>query len=335
MSEMSLSSTPNPKSHVQPSRKLPRIGLVIPCFNEEEALKETSKVIYRKLVSLIRSKHIAESSFAIFVDDGSSDKTWEKIVTLHQQQQSLFHGLKFAHNEGHQNALYAGLMQARNLQVDAAISLDADLQDDPNAIDAMIEEYSKGAEIVLGVRSSRENDSTFKRGTAHAFYSLMKWMGTETVPDHADYRLMGSASLDALSQYSEVNLFLRGIVPSLGFRTAKVFYERSPRVAGESKYPLHKMISFAIDGITSFSVKPLRIITALGGFSVVFGLAMLIYTIVSVFKGHTQAGWASLMCSLWIIGGLILMALGIVGEYIGRIYLEVKQRPRYNLEEVI
>lgn len=313
----------------------PLLALVIPCYNEEDALKETSKVVLDKLVSLKRNKAIDDNSFVIFVDDGSTDKTWQEISALHDQEPERFHGVKFSHNRGHQNALYAGLMQARVMGVDAAISLDADLQDDPDAIDKMVDEYRKGVEIVYGVRDNRDTDTLFKRCSAHAFYRFMRWMGTETISDHADYRLMSRTALDALSEYSEVNLFLRGIVPSLGFKTAKVYYKRSKRVAGESKYPLRKMLSFAIEGITSFSVKPLSVITLIGGVSVVVGMIMLIYAVASFSTGRAQAGWASIMCSLWIIGGLILTALGIVGEYIGRIYLEVKQRPRYIIENVI
>ncbi|WEV46572.1 glycosyltransferase family 2 protein [Bifidobacterium sp. ESL0690] len=331
---VSSNSNDDPKVAIS-LKPSPLLALVIPCYNEEDALKETSKVVRDKLASLKKDHAIDPSSFVILVDDGSTDKTWQEISALHDKEPELFHGVKFSHNRGHQNALYAGLMQARALKADAAVSMDADLQDDPNAIDAMVEEYRKGAEIVYGVRDNRDTDTVFKRSSAHAFYRLMHWMGTETIPDHADYRLMSRAALDALSEYTEVNLFLRGIVPSLGFKTAKVYYKRSERVAGESKYPLRKMVSFAIDGVTSFSVKPLSAITAIGAISVIFGIIMLIYTIASLCAGHAQAGWASIMCSLWIIGGLILTALGIVGEYIGRIYLEVKQRPRYIIEKTI
>lgn len=322
----------SPSVQLKPS---PLLALVIPCCNEEDALNETSKAVRDKLIALKQNGAIDSGSFIILVDDGSSDKTWQKISSLHSHEPELFHGVKFSHNRGHQNALYAGLMQARALKVDAAISLDADLQDDPNAIDGMINEYRKGAEIVYGVRDNRDTDTAFKRDTARAFYQFMSWMGTETIPNHADYRLMSRTAIDALSHFNEVNLFLRGIVPSLGFQTAKVYYKRSKRIAGESKYPLRKMLSFAIDGITSFSIKPLSAITAIGGFSVIVGIIMLIYTIASLCAGHAQAGWTSIMCSLWIIGGLILTALGIVGEYIGRIYLEVKQRPRYIIEKTI
>lgn len=228
----------------------PTLAFVIPCFNEEAALHMTADVLKKKMIQLENSQAVARDSFVIFVDDGSHDKTWDVITSLHEKDPSLFRGVKLAHNRGHQNALFAGLMHALSMNVDAVVSMDADLQDDPNAVDDMVQEYLRGAEIVYGVRDNREADTAFKRGTAHAFYSLMKWLGTETVPDHADYRLMSRAALQALSQYKESNLFLRGLVPSLGFKTAKVYYKRGTRVAGESKYPLKKMVSFAIEGVT-------------------------------------------------------------------------------------
>lgn len=313
----------------------PRIAFVIPCYNEEEALHVTAGVLRKKVETLSAAHAISAESSIIFVDDGSADATWNEIEQLHQEAPELFHGVKLAHNRGHQNALFAGLMHALDIGVDAAISMDADLQDDPNAADEMIERFRNGAEIVYGVRDSRETDTAFKRNTAHAFYSVMRWMGTETIPDHADYRLMGANALRALAEYGETNLFLRGIVPSLGFRTDKVYYQRGVRVAGESKYPLKKMISFAIEGITSFSVKPLSMITGLGVLSVVVGIIMLIYTLASVFSGHAVAGWGSMMCSLWLLGGMILVSLGIVGEYIGKIYMEVKRRPRFIVEKTV
>ena len=313
----------------------PRIAFVIPCYNEEEALHVTAGVLRKKVETLSAAHAISAESAIIFVDDGSADATWNEIEQLHQEAPELFHGVKLAHNRGHQNALFAGLMHALDIGVDAAISMDADLQDDPNAADEMIKRFRNGAEIVYGVRDSRETDTAFKRNTAHAFYSVMRWMGTETIPDHADYRLMGANALRALAEYGETNLFLRGIVPSLGFRTDKVYYQRGVRVAGESKYPLKKMISFAIEGITSFSVKPLSMITGLGVLSVVVGVIMLIYTLASVFSGHAVAGWGSMMCSLWLIGGMILVSLGIVGEYIGKIYMEVKRRPRFIVEKTV
>ena len=243
--------------------------------------------------------------------------------------------MKLAHNRGHQNALLAGLMVAYESGCDAAISMDADLQDDVNAVDEMIAQYSDGCEIVYGVRSARAKDTWFKRNTAGLFYKVFSSMGAETVPNHADYRLMGRRALEALSEYREVNLFLRGIVPTLGFKTGKVYYERGARTAGESKYPLKKMVAFAVEGITSFSTRPLKIVTGLGLISVLIGLCMLVYTITSVLTGHALGGWGSMMCSLWLIGGALMLSLGIVGEYIGKIYLETKRRPRYFVERII
>lgn len=318
-----------------PLRTPPVLMIVVPCYNEELSLAATAQVLQSKLKVLARRKQIDQRSSVLFVDDGSKDATWEVITQLHEEHPTVFHGLKLAHNRGHQNALFAGLMHALHAKVDATVSMDADLQDDPNAIDGMVEAYLKGADIVYGVRDNRDTDTAFKRGTAHLFYTVMRGLGTDTIPDHADYRLMDRAALAALSEYHESNLFLRGIVPSLGFTTAKVYYKRGERVAGESKYPLRKMISFAVEGITSFSTKPLTIITGLGGISVVIGVGMLIYAIVSVCTGNAVAGWASLMCSMWILGGLILTSLGVVGEYIAKIYIEVKGRPRYIIEETI
>lgn len=317
------------------SRMPPRTMLVIPCYNEEPGLRTTADELRRILRQLIDAHQIDAHSCVLFVDDGSKDGTWGVIRALHNEDPELFHGLKLAHNKGHQNALFAGLMHALRSDADVAISMDADLQDDPGAVADMVEAWREGSEIVYGVRDNRETDTAFKRGTAHMFYALMKGLGTETVPDHADYRLMSHTALEALSQYHESNLFLRGIVPSLGFPTAKVYYKRGERVAGESKYPLHKMVSFAVQGITSFSTKPLSIITGLGVMSTLTGIGILIYTIVSLCTGNVVSGWASLMCSVWILGGLILAALGVVGEYIAKIYLEVKQRPRYIVQESI
>lgn len=314
---------------------MPEIAIVIPCYNEEEALPATTKAIQGKLQDLKDRKVIGEESFILYVDDGSADATWSEIIGFRDSFGDSVHAIKLSHNRGHQDAVYAGLMHAMDLQVDAAISMDADLQDDPDAIDEMIEKYQHGAEIVFGVRDNRDTDSIFKKSTAHLFYRLMRWMGTETIPDHADYRLMSLKAIRALSEYREVNLFLRGIVPSLGFKTDKVYYKRSSRVAGKSKYPLNKMVSLAVDGVTSFSIKPLTVISLIGAVSIVIGFIMLVYTVLSVLTAHAQAGWASIMCSLWIIGGLILVSLGIIGEYIGRIYMEVKARPRYFIEESV
>ncbi|MBT1177887.1 glycosyltransferase family 2 protein [Bifidobacterium callimiconis] len=312
----------------------PVIYFVIPCYNEEEALPETSKRLRAKLNGLFAKEIISRQSRVLFVDDGSKDNTWRMIQNLHKEE-SYFGGVKLAHNRGHQNALYAGLMEALKAGCDAAISMDADLQDDIDVIDQFIEKYQEGSQVVYGVRDNRDTDSAFKRGTAELFYRLMNALGAETVADHADYRLMGRSALSALSEYTEVNLFLRGIVPSIGFKTDIVYYKRGERIAGESKYPLKKMISFAVEGITSFSVKPLQMITGFGVFAVLISFVCLIYTLVSVFTGHAVAGWGSLMISIWLIGGTIIISLGIVGEYIGKIYMESKRRPRYIVEKVI
>ena len=278
---------------------------------------------------------VSNASRIIFVDDGSTDGTWELIARLHGSNPQLFGGVKLAHNRGHQNALLAGLMVAYGSGCDVAVSMDADLQDDVNAVDEMLARYSQGCQIVYGVRSSRAKDTWFKRTSAGLFYKLFSTMGAETIPNHADYRLMGRQALQALSEYGEVNLFLRGIVPTLGFRAGKVYYERGVRTAGRSKYPLKKMIAFAVEGITSFSTRPLKIVTALGIVSVLIGLGALIYTVASVLTGHAIWGWGSMMCSLWLIGGALMLSLGIVGEYVGKIYLETKRRPRYIIERTI
>ena len=316
-------------------RREPTLAFVIPCFNEEAALHMTADVLKKKMIQLENSQAVARDSFVIFVDDGSHDKTWDVITSLHEKDPSLFRGVKLAHNRGHQNALFAGLMHALSMNVDAVVSMDADLQDDPNAVDDMVQEYLRGAEIVYGVRDNRETDTAFKRGTAHAFYSLMKWLGTETVPDHADYRLMSRAALQALSQYKESNLFLRGLVPSLGFKTAKVYYKRGTRVAGESKYPLKKMLALAFNGISSFSVKPISMILGAGMIIVLLSILAAIYALISYCTGHVVPGWTSLILSIWFLGGIQLMAVGLVGQYIGKIYIEVKHRPRYNIEKVL
>ncbi|OTA25678.1 glycosyltransferase [Alloscardovia macacae] len=316
-------------------REKPALAIVVPCFNESEVLERTAEVLAEKVRVLVGSGSISEKSRILFVDDGSRDDTWEKIVRLvsEEPESTVFSGIKFAHNRGHQNAVYAGLMEAYASGYDCAVSMDADLQDDPNAIDEMLREYKTGAEIVYGVRNNRDTDTAFKRGTAHAFYGLMSALGTHTIPDHADFRLMGRCALAALGEYEESNLFLRGIVPDLGFTTAKVYYKRAERQAGQSKYPLGKMIGFALEGITSFSVKPIRLIMVLGGVSFVLAVAALIYTLVSLAQGHAVAGWASIMASIWLLGSAFLVSLGIIGEYIGKIYVEVKNRPRYIVEK--
>ncbi len=302
--------------------------LVIPCYNEQEVLPETSKRLAAKLGGMMDKGVVSENSRILFVDDGSRDTTWAIIADLHKKQPRLFSGLKLAHNRGHQNALVAGLTMAREY-CDMAISLDADLQDDVDAIDKFVSEYYSGCDIVYGVRSSRAKDTVFKRSTALGYYKFLKLMGVEIVENHADYRLMSRRALEALMQYDEVNLFLRGIVPLIGFRTSIVTYERNERFAGESKYPLKKMLAFAIDGITSFSVKPIRFITALG--MLIFAgsvIALLTLLLLKLF-GYTVTGWTTLMGSIWAIGGIQLLCLGVIGEYIGKIYIEVKHRPRF------
>ncbi len=307
--------------------------IVVPCYNEEAVLPETSRRLKEKLEGLMAAGKIAPESRVLFVNDGSKDKTWEIISQLHEQC-PLFSGADLTRNRGHQNALLAGLMTAKD-RCDMAISMDADLQDDIDAVDAMVEQYYAGCDIVYGVRSSRKKDTFFKRFTAEGFYKLMNAMGAETVFNHADYRLMSKRALEGLAQFKEVNLFLRGIVPMIGYRTAAVSYERGERFAGESKYPLKKMLSFAMEGITSLSVKPIRMITGLGFVVFLISIAMLIYSVVRWAMGETILGWASLICSVWAIGGLILLSLGVIGEYIGKIYLETKERPRFLLREVL
>lgn len=273
---------------------------------------------------------ISPKSKIVFIDDGSKDKTWELIS---RKNKSVI-GIKLAHNRGHQNALLAGLMYAKD-HCDISISIDADLQDDVNAIDEMIKEYNNGSDIVYGVRSERKTDSFFKRTTAQGFYKTMTLMGVETVYNSADFRLMSKRALSALSEYSEINLFLRGIVPTIGFKTSTVSYSRSKRFAGESKYPLKKMLGFAWDGISSFSTKPIRLILSLGIIVFLISLFVLLYSIVAKMLGHTVDGWTFTVCSIWLLGGIQMLALGTVGEYIGKIYAEVKHRPRYIIEEII
>ena len=282
---------------------------------------------------LRRLKELPAGSRVLFVNDGSRDRTWELITRLHGEC-PLFCGADLSRNRGHQNALLAGLMTAKE-RCDMAISMDADLQDDIDAVDAMVEQYYAGCDIVYGVRSSRKKDTFFKRFTAEGFYRVMNFMGAETVFNHADYRLMSRRALEGLAQFKEVNLFLRGIVPMIGYRTGTVEYERGERFAGESKYPLKKMLSFAMEGITSLSVKPIRYITGLGFLIFAVSLLMLIYSIVRWAGGDTVIGWASVICSVWAIGGLILLSLGVIGEYIGKIYLETKGRPRFLIREVL
>jgi glycosyltransferase involved in cell wall biosynthesis len=307
--------------------------LVIPCYNEQEVIAETARCLQEKLANLLERGKIANDSRILFVNDGSSDQTWSIIRKLHDSS-PLYSGLNLSRNRGHQNALLAGLMFAKE-RADMVISMDADLQDDVEAIEAMIEKYHAGIDIVYGVRNNRKKDSFFKRVTAEAFYRLMNSFGANTVFNHADYRLMSKRALEGLAEFKEVNLFLRGIIPMIGYSSDSVFYERGKRMAGESKYPLSKMLAFAIEGITSLSIKPIRMITSLGFFIFLVSIAMLIYSFIRYFQGQTIAGWPTLMVSIWAIGGLILLSLGIVGEYIGKIYLETKERPRFLVEEVL
>lgn len=307
--------------------------LVIPCYNEEEVLHETAKQLLEKMNSMFERNMISRESRIMFVNDGSKDRTWEIIEELHASN-PIYSGVKLSRNKGHQNALLAGLMTARE-KADMTISLDADLQDDVNVIDQMVEKYYEGNDVVYGVRSARKTDTFFKKFTAQGFYKLMQAMGVDIVYNHADYRLMSRRALEGLSQFKEVNLFLRGIVPLIGYKSDVVPYERHERFAGESKYPLKKMLSFATDGITSFSIKPIRLITTCGFLIFMISLLMLAYFLVVHFMGRTVAGWTSTIVSIWAIGGLQLLAIGIVGEYIGKIYLETKERPKYLIEKVL
>lgn len=310
--------------------KSPKLYIVVPCYNEEKCLGETTKRLAKKLQQLINAKKISRTSKIIYVDDGSKDRTWDKIAGI---KNDLVIGLKLSRNRGHQNALLAGLMFAKEY-ADVVISMDADLQDDINAIDKMIEKYGEGFEIVYGVRSERKKDSFFKRTTAQSFYKLMNLMGTEVVYNSADYRLMSKKALDELANYKEVNLFLRGIVPLIGLKYTTVSYSRAERFAGESKYPLKKMLDFAWDGITSFSVKPLRMILVLGLIVCLLSFIVLIYSLIQHICGNTVDGWTFTVCSIWIVGGLQMACIGLIGEYIGKIYSETKNRPRFFVEEV-
>lgn len=309
------------------------IYMVVPCYNEEEVLDETTRQLTDKLHNLIQAGKISGKSRILYVNDGSKDQTWAIISRLHEEY-DIVSGVNLSRNRGHQNAVLAGLMYAKD-HCDAAISMDADLQDDINAIDEMVDKFNQGIDVVYGVRSSRKTDTFFKKFTAEGFYKLMKWMGVDIVFNHADYRLMSRRVLQQLENYKEVNLFLRGIVPLIGYPSDNVYYERHERFAGESKYPLKKMLSFAFDGITSFSVKPIRFILTLGMLIFLISMGILIYSIVRHFMGETVLGWSSLMVSIWALGGLQLLAIGIVGEYIGKMYLETKERPRFAIQDVL
>ena len=310
-----------------------KLYCVIPCYNEQEVLPETSSRIREKIEELISKGKISPDSRVVFVNDGSKDETWNMIVKLHEEN-PVFQGINLSKNMGHQNALLAGLMTVKDY-CDACISMDADLQDDINAIEQMIDKFNDGFDVVYGVRSKRATDTFFKRVTAESFYKLMEGLGAKTVYNHADYRLMSKRALMALSEFGEVNLFLRGIVPMVGFRSDIVYYERAERFAGESKYPLKKMISFAVQGITSLSTKPIKMITGLGVLIFFVSILVFIYSLARYFTGHTVAGWTTTVLSVWAIGGLIMISLGVIGEYIGKIYLETKNRPRYIIESYL
>ena len=304
-----------------------KLYIVIPCYNEEEVLEKTSAELKKKMETLIQKKKIDKQSKVIFVNDGSKDKTWELIHRFYEEDK-LFGGINLSRNRGHQNALLAGLLTVKD-DADVVISMDADLQDDIEAIDEMIEKRQEGADIVYGVRNSRKKDSFFKRTTAQGFYRVMTMLGVDVIYNHADYRLTSRRVLDALATYKEVNLFLRGIFPLIGFKSAIVYYERKERFSGQSKYPLKKMLSFAWDGITSFSVKPIRLILNIGIVILILSLLMILYSIIQKILGNTVDGWTFIVCSLWLLGGIQMLSLGIIGEYIGKIYSETKARPRY------
>ena len=307
--------------------------LAVPCYNEEAVLQDTTIKLLKKYKQLITEKKISDKSRIVYIDDGSKDKTWEIISALHEANPYIL-GLKMSRNRGHQNTLYGGLMTLKD-HADAVISIDADLQDDINAIDEMVDKYYQGCDVVYGVRKQRTTDTFFKRFTAESFYKILEAMGGEVIYNHADFRLMSRRALDAFAEFKEVNLFLRGMVPMVGFKSDTVEYERLERTAGESKYPLTKMLALAWQGITSLSIKPIRMIMWLG--IIIFLLALIfgIYTLITFFCGATVLGWASIFISVWALGGLQLFAIGVIGEYLGKVYLETKHRPRYIVDEFL
>ena len=311
----------------------PTVYFVIPCYNEEAVLPETTRRLTEKLNAMRDTGLIGESSRILYVDDGSKDKTWQ-LISQFNRENSWVEGVKLSHNRGHQNALLCGLMSAMS-RCDAAISMDADLQDDIDALDQFVARFREGCDVVYGVRNKRDTDTWFKRTTAEGFYKVMQLLGVDVVFNHADYRLMSRRALEALSEYKEVNRFLRGIVPLIGYRSDYVYYDRHERFAGESKYPLKKMLSFALDGITSFSVKPLKLISNLGILISVLSVFGLLYALISYFAGVAVSGWTAIVCSIWLLGGLQMLCLGVVGGYIGKIYSEVKARPRFRVEEYL
>lgn len=308
-----------------------KLYLVVPCYNEEEVIKETLIRLSKKMGEMAVDRIISTESRLLFVDDGSKDKTWEKI-SYYANKYTFIEAVKLSHNCGHQNALLAGLMSVKD-RCDCCISLDADLQDDIEVLDDFVKKFQEGAQVVYGVRKQRDEDSFFKKNTAQCFYKIMKMFGTEVVNDHADYRLLGNDALNALAEFKEVNLFLRGLAPLLGYKSDIVYYDRHKRFAGESKYPLAKMLSFAVDGITSFSVKPLKFISNFGILISICSILGLLYALISYFTGNAVSGWTAIVASIWLLGGIQMLCLGVVGTYIGKIYSEVKARPRYIIEE--
>ncbi|RYM04599.1 glycosyltransferase [Sporolactobacillus sp. THM7-7] len=312
------------------NKKSPILSIIVPCCNEAPVLEETTRELTTVMDHLVREGKISSDSMILYVDDGSTDDTWA-IIEQKAGHHPYVQGLKLSRNFGHQSALIAGIEATQDLS-DCMISIDADLQDDVAAIDAFVDKYREGYDIVYGVRRKRKSDTFFKRSTALTFYKLMEKMGVRLVPNHADYRLMSKRAVDELMKYQEENLFLRGIVPLLGFPAVKVYYDRKKRFAGESKYPLKKMIAFAFDGITSFSIAPIKLVTCIGFLLVLLGAGVAIYSLAVWFLDHTISGWTSLILSIWIIGGMQLVAIGVIGEYIGKIFQETKRRPRYIIE---
>jgi len=308
-----------------------KLAIVVPCYNEEEVLSETINVLVRVIRDLVKKEKLSDQSFVLFVDDGSKDKTW-KLIQKEYEINKYVYGLKLSKNRGHQNALLAGLTYAKD-HADMTISIDADLQDDVNVIEKMVDKYHEGCEIVYGVRDNRDTDNIFKRNSAQIFYKLMRGLGVDSVYNHADYRLMSKKAVNELEKYHEQNLFLRGIIPLIGYKTDCVYYSRGKRKAGESKYPLKKMISFAWDGITSFSIKPITLISITGAtIAFISGISIIYILIGKLVYGHLIEGWTSMMISIWFLGGVQLLSIGIIGEYIGKTYMESKRRPRYNIE---
>lgn len=311
-----------------------RLGIVVPCYNEEEVLKIASEALRGVLNDLIAKEKISSDSFIMFVNDGSKDATWQLIEEEHSLYPHQVFGVKLAGNVGHQYALTAGLNTAKDM-CDISVSIDADLQDDVAVIEEMVDKFHEGKDIVYGVRKKRTTDSFFKRTTAQGFYKFMNIMGVKTVYNHADFRLMSRRAMEQFSEYKEANLFIRGIVPLIGYETDCVYYDRKERVAGESKYPLKKMLALAFNGISSFSIKPISLITGLGALIIFLSVCAAIYALISYFLGNVQPGWTSLILSIWFLGGVQLLCIGLIGQYIGKIYIESKHRPRYNIEKVL